>query len=85
MGRLSHSHVFPTLVLTYSSSVTIYLYFFKFRVDPSRLLVSLGASVDCKDNGDNTALHWAIKARNASAISLLIEKKAPLDAANNKV
>lgn len=55
------------------------------RVDPTRLLLSLGASVDPRDNSQNTALHWAVEARNASAISLLIDKNAPLTVANNKV
>jgi len=55
------------------------------RIDPTRLLISLGASVESQDNNDNTSLHWAVESRNASAISMLIDKNAPLYGANNKV
>lgn len=42
-------------------------------VDPTRLLLTLGASPHPVDNSHgNTALHWAILARNATAISTLI-------------
>lgn len=42
-------------------------------VDPTRLLLTLGASPQPADHAHgNTALHWAILARNATAISTLI-------------
>ncbi|XP_072941998.1 palmitoyltransferase Hip14 [Epargyreus clarus] len=42
-------------------------------VDPLRLLLTLGASTNPADRSHgNTALHWAILARNATAISTLI-------------
>lgn len=42
-------------------------------VDPARLLLSLGASPHPRDTSHgNTALHWAILARNATAISTLV-------------
>ncbi|XP_028041893.1 palmitoyltransferase Hip14 [Bombyx mandarina] len=42
-------------------------------VDPTRLLLTLGASTRPADRGHgNTALHWAILARNTTAISTLI-------------
>lgn len=42
-------------------------------VDPCRLLLSLGASPNPQDNSHgNTALHWAILARNTTAICTLI-------------
>ncbi|CAK1544798.1 unnamed protein product [Leptosia nina] len=42
-------------------------------VDPCRLLLSLGASPNPQDNSHgNTALHWAILARNSTAICTLI-------------
>lgn len=63
--------------------MTNYLYFL--RVDPTRLLISLGASVIIQDNNGNTALHWAVDARNVSAISLLLDKNASLDVENAKV
>lgn len=56
-----------------------------FRTDPSRLLLSLGSSVALLDNNRNTALHWAVEARNAVAISMLLDKNTPLDVANDKV
>ncbi|KAJ0179628.1 hypothetical protein K1T71_005340 [Dendrolimus kikuchii] len=42
-------------------------------VDPLRLLLTLGASTRLADRAHgNTALHWAILARNATAISTLV-------------
>ena len=55
------------------------------RIDPARLLTSLGASISHQDNNGNTALHWAVEARNVSAISLLLEKNTLLNVANAKV
>lgn len=42
-------------------------------LDPTRLLLTLGASPNLTDaTQGNTALHWAILARNTSAVSTLI-------------
>lgn len=44
-------------------------------LDPVRLLLTLGANPSMIDHSHgNTALHWAILARNATAISTLIFK-----------
>lgn len=44
-------------------------------VDPVRLLLTLGANPSMVDHTHgNTALHWAILARNATAITTLIFK-----------
>lgn len=53
-------------------------------LDPIRLLLTLGASVSTVDHTHgNTALHWAILARNATAIDTLMFKgKSSLDATN---
>lgn len=53
-------------------------------IDPVRLLLTLGANPSVVDHTHgNTALHWAILARNATAISTLIFKgKSVLDIAN---
>lgn len=42
-------------------------------LDPTRLLLTLGASPNLTDSTQgNTALHWAILARNTSAIATLV-------------
>ncbi|XP_059059496.1 palmitoyltransferase Hip14 [Achroia grisella] len=53
-------------------------------VDPTRLLLTLGASTQPTDRSHgNTALHWAILARNATAIStLILYGNASLDVPN---
>ncbi|KAM3955026.1 LOW QUALITY PROTEIN: palmitoyltransferase Hip14-like [Aphomia sociella] len=53
-------------------------------VDPARLLLTLGASTRPADRSHgNTALHWAILARNATAIStLILYGNASLDVPN---
>lgn len=53
-------------------------------VDPLRLLLTLGASPHPADRAHgNTALHWAVLARNATAVStLLLYGDASLDAPN---
>ncbi|EDW41652.1 GM25572 [Drosophila sechellia] len=53
-------------------------------LDPVRLLLTLGANPAMVDyTHGNTALHWAILARNATAISTLVLKsKASLDVPN---
>uniref|UniRef100_A0A1L8DY41 Palmitoyltransferase n=1 Tax=Nyssomyia neivai TaxID=330878 RepID=A0A1L8DY41_9DIPT len=54
------------------------------EIDPVRLLLTLGANPSVVDHTHgNTALHWAILARNATAINTLILKgKASLDIPN---
>ncbi|XP_066590663.1 palmitoyltransferase Hip14 isoform X2 [Prorops nasuta] len=52
-------------------------------LDPTRLLLTLGASHSLADNlHGNTALHWAIIARNDLAISTLVHYGASLDTPN---
>ncbi|GLV35160.1 Huntingtin-interacting protein 14 [Carabus blaptoides fortunei] len=55
-------------------------------LDPTRLLLTLGASTGLTDNTQgNTALHWAILARNSTAIStLILQAQASLDIPNNR-
>ena len=44
-------------------------------LDPVRLLLTLGANPSCADHTHgNSALHWAILARNPTAIHTLIYK-----------
>lgn len=44
-------------------------------IDPVRLLVTLGSSLTITDNvHGNTALHWAIQAKNSTCTSILINK-----------
>ncbi|XP_052737938.1 palmitoyltransferase Hip14 [Bicyclus anynana] len=53
-------------------------------VDPARLLLTLGASPQPADRAHgNTALHWAVLARNATAVStLVLYGNASLDVPN---
>ncbi|XP_014218874.1 palmitoyltransferase Hip14 isoform X3 [Copidosoma floridanum] len=54
-------------------------------LDPTRLLLVLGASHSLTDNiYGNTALHWAIIAKNNSAIKTLVHYGASLDIPNFK-
>lgn len=55
-------------------------------LDPVRLLLTLGANPNLQDaTHANTALHWAILARNARAIwSLVVNAKANLDIKNSR-
>lgn len=54
------------------------------KVDPTRLLLTLGSSLKKADyKHKNTALHWAVYARNMTAITLLLEAKADVDVLNN--
>lgn len=55
-------------------------------LDPVRLLLTLGANPNLQDlTHGNTALHWAIMARNPRAIwSLIIRGKANLDIKNQR-
>ncbi|KAJ8667909.1 hypothetical protein QAD02_009572 [Eretmocerus hayati] len=54
-------------------------------LDPTRFLLTLGASYTLADNfHGNTALHWAIIAKNNTAIRTLVNYGAPLDVPNHK-
>ncbi|XP_076274210.1 palmitoyltransferase Hip14 [Rhynchophorus ferrugineus] len=55
-------------------------------LDPTRLLLTLGANPNLAEfSQGNTALHWAILARNTSAIStLILQGRANLNIPNNK-
>ncbi|XP_058804444.1 palmitoyltransferase Hip14-like [Phymastichus coffea] len=54
-------------------------------LDPTRLLLTLGASHSLTDNcHGNTALHWAIIAKNNTAIRTLVHYGASLDTPNFK-
>jgi palmitoyltransferase len=45
--------------------------------DPTRLLITLGASLNLSDHKHkNTALHWAVYSRNSNAVSLLLKAGA---------
>ncbi|XP_035730374.1 palmitoyltransferase Hip14-like isoform X1 [Vespa mandarinia] len=56
-----------------------------YSLDPTRLLLTLGASHTLTDNlHGNTALHWAIIAKNNTAISTLVHHGASLDIPNFK-
>lgn len=53
------------------------------KVDPTRLLITLGSSLKMADHKHkNTALHWAIQAKNLTAITLLLEAKADIEVLN---
>lgn len=53
------------------------------KVDPTRLLINLGSSINMADyKNKNTALHWAVYARNLTAITLLLDAKPDLEALN---
>jgi ankyrin repeat protein len=53
------------------------------KVDPTRLLLTLGASHKVTDSKQgNTALHWAVQAKNLTAVTLLLEAGADVDVKN---
>lgn len=53
------------------------------KVDPTRLLMTLGASHKLTDyQHKNTALHWAVYAKNLTAITLLLEAGSDVDVHN---
>ncbi|KAB7496502.1 Palmitoyltransferase Hip14, partial [Armadillidium nasatum] len=53
-------------------------------LDPTRLLLTFGASTNIADRlHGNTALHWAIQAKNHVAFGVLINHGASVDIANN--
>jgi ankyrin repeat protein len=44
-------------------------------IDPTRLLLTLGASASMRDNQHgNTPLHWALLAKNLHAVTLLVTR-----------
>ncbi|GAB6024086.1 Palmitoyltransferase Hip14 [Chamberlinius hualienensis] len=54
-------------------------------LDPSRLLITLGASINIEDMfHGNTALHWAALAKNHVVVSLLVSSGAVIDAKNSQ-
>lgn len=53
-------------------------------LDPTKLLISLGASMSVQDDVHrNTPLHWALISRNPTAISILVTKGSPLTIKNS--
>lgn len=53
------------------------------KIDPTKLLLTLGASHKISDyNHKNTALHWAISAKNLTSIRLLLDAGADVEALN---
>lgn len=46
------------------------------RLDPTQLLISLGASLSITDRNRNTALHRAVMAKNVTAVTLLLKNGA---------
>lgn len=57
-----------------------------YSLDPTRLLLTLGACSGAQDKfHGNTALHWAIQARNHVAVNTLIMSGADLHIPNNQV
>lgn len=53
------------------------------NVDPTRLLLTLGAGLSTVDiKHRNTALHWAVYARNLTTITLLLKAKASVEVLN---
>lgn len=53
------------------------------KVDPTRLLLTMGASHKlCDYQHKNTALHWAVHAKNLTAITLLLDFGADVDVLN---
>lgn len=64
----------------------VFVYFYTFSLDPTRLLLTFGASTNIADRlHGNTALHWAIQAKNHVAFGVLINHGASVDIANNMV
>ena len=55
-------------------------------MDPTRLLLTFGASTSMADRlHGNTALHWAVIAKNHMAVSVLVNHGANVDIANARV
>lgn len=60
--------------------------FFIFSLDPTRLLLTFGASTTVQDKyQQNTALHWAILSKNHTAVTTLVMHGASLDISNSQV
>lgn len=59
---------------------------FDCRPDPTRLLLTFGASVNARErvNG-NTALHWACSVGNHAVVKLLLDAGADITAENGRV
>jgi ankyrin repeat protein len=58
--------------------------FVNFSADPSRLILTFGASTSVQDRVKrNTALHWAIQSKNSTVFLLLVKAKANLDIRND--
>ena len=56
------------------------------RMDPTRLLVTFGASPCLQDQlYGNTALHWAVTARNVTAVQTLLKAGADTAVTNKQV
>ncbi|KAK6619516.1 hypothetical protein RUM43_012273 [Polyplax serrata] len=56
-----------------------------YSLDPTRLLLTLGACSGAQDKfHGNTALHWAIQARNHAAVNILVMSGADLHIPNNQ-
>lgn len=51
-------------------------FFIYLRVDPTQMLITLGASLSLTDRNRNTALHCAVLSKNATAVSLLMKHGA---------
>lgn len=59
---------------------------FIFSLDPTRLLLTFGASTTVQDKyQQNTALHWAILSKNHTAVTTLVMHGASLDISNSQV
>lgn len=57
-----------------------------FSLDPTRLLLTFGASTTVQDKyQQNTALHWAILSKNHTAVTTLVMHGASLDISNAQV
>ncbi|KAK1734262.1 ankyrin repeat domain-containing protein [Skeletonema marinoi] len=56
----------------------------KGHVDVVRQLIESGATVNAKDNGENTPLHWACSNGHMDVAKLLIENGAEFNAKNNE-
>nr|XP_045618619.1 palmitoyltransferase Hip14-like [Procambarus clarkii] len=56
-----------------------------YSLDPTRLLLTFGASTSMADRlHGNTALHWAVIAKNHMAVSVLVNHGANVDIANSQ-
>lgn len=59
---------------------------FLLRFDPSRLLLTFGATINKADTAqNNTPLHWASKTGNTAVIKMLLDQSASMDALNGQV